>query len=71
MYDVDDHFELVHVRSNRVHFSLTNVLVRLSQYPGWVGRFAGRMSRQAWPRRIMVRFPMGEITVAARRKPEG
>ena len=31
-------FELVHARANWVHFSVTNVLVRLAQYPGWFGR---------------------------------
>lgn len=60
-------FELVHARANWVHFSVTNVLVRLSQYPGWVGRLTKRLSQQRWLRRIVVRFPMGEITVAARR----
>jgi Methyltransferase domain len=60
-------FEVVAARANWVHFSLTNVLVRLAQYPGWLGRFAKRVSRQSWLRRIVVRFPMGEITVAARR----
>jgi len=52
---------------NWVHFSVTNVLVRLSQYPGWLGRMAQRLAQQGWLRRIVVRFPMGEITVAARR----
>jgi 2-polyprenyl-3-methyl-5-hydroxy-6-metoxy-1,4-benzoquinol methylase len=60
-------FELVHARANWVHFSLTNVLVRLAQYPGWFGRLARRAAGQSWLRRIVVRFPMGEITVAARR----
>jgi 2-polyprenyl-3-methyl-5-hydroxy-6-metoxy-1,4-benzoquinol methylase len=60
-------FELVHARANWVHFSVTNVLVRLSQYPGWLGHVAQRFARQSWLRRIVVRFPMGEITVAARR----
>jgi 2-polyprenyl-3-methyl-5-hydroxy-6-metoxy-1,4-benzoquinol methylase len=60
-------FELVHARANWVHFSVTNVLGRLSQYPGWLGHVAQRFARQSWLRRIVVRFPMGEITVAARR----
>jgi 2-polyprenyl-3-methyl-5-hydroxy-6-metoxy-1,4-benzoquinol methylase len=60
-------FEVVHARANWVHFSLTNVLVRLSQYPGWLGRVAQRLASQSWLRRIVVRFPMGEITIAARR----
>lgn len=63
-------FKLVRARSNWVHFSVTNVLVRLSQYPGWLGRVAQRLAQQAWLRRIAVRFPMGEITIAARRTRE-
>jgi 2-polyprenyl-3-methyl-5-hydroxy-6-metoxy-1,4-benzoquinol methylase len=63
-------FELIHARANWVHFSLINVLVRLAQYPGWLGRLAQRAAGQRWLRRCMVRFPMGEITIAARRKPD-
>lgn len=62
-------FELMAARSNWVHFSVTNVLVRLAQYPGWLGRLAKRLARQRWLRRIVVRFPMGEMTIAARRVP--
>jgi 2-polyprenyl-3-methyl-5-hydroxy-6-metoxy-1,4-benzoquinol methylase len=63
-------FELVRARSNWVHFSVSNVLVRLSQYPGRLGRLAKHLARQGWLRRIVVRFPMGEITIAARRAPQ-
>jgi SAM-dependent methyltransferase len=62
-------FDVIRIRSNRVRFSVANVLGRAAQYPHAFAGVAGRLSRNQWLRRRAVRFPIGEMTVVARRRP--
>lgn len=61
-------FEMVGMRPNYVSFSIENVLRRLGQYPGRMGDFAGRISRWEPLKRFSLKFPIGEINVAAQKK---
>ena len=61
-------FELICTKANWVHFSLKNVLMRLAQYPGLIGRVAVGLARLRIGQRINIRFPMGEMQVVARRR---
>jgi 2-polyprenyl-3-methyl-5-hydroxy-6-metoxy-1,4-benzoquinol methylase len=62
-------YELVGVRMKWVSFSLHNVVTRLAQYPGAVGRLSARLEGNRALKRLPVRFPMGEMDVVARRLP--
>ena len=53
---------------NVVRFSLANVGVRLGQYPGRVPKLVGQLANASWSRRVSLPFPIGEMTVAARRE---
>ncbi len=59
-------FELIHTRPNFVRFSLANVAGRLAQYPA--ARAAQRLAKVQWLRRPVIRFPMGEMNVVARKR---
>jgi 2-polyprenyl-3-methyl-5-hydroxy-6-metoxy-1,4-benzoquinol methylase len=64
-------FELAHVRSKLVRFSLANIVGRLGQRPGSLMVIASRLSTLELLRRVPVRFPIGEMYVVARlRAPE-
>jgi 2-polyprenyl-3-methyl-5-hydroxy-6-metoxy-1,4-benzoquinol methylase len=63
-------FEMIATRPNTVTFSIKNVLVRAAQYEGMAGRLASRMTRVQWMNRFQVRFPIGEMQVAARPSPD-
>ena len=59
-------FELVTTQPNLVNFSLSNVLKRVSQYPGATGQLAARAGRMSGLKHLSVRFPIGEMRVVAR-----
>ncbi len=63
-------FACVETRSNRVHFSFAGVLGRLAQYPVVSRRLAESIARTSVGR-IHLRFPIGEMNVAARRVDAG
>ena len=56
----------VETRSNFVRFSFAAILKRLAQYPSFPRRMAEYLA-QTWLGRIMLRFPIGEMNVAAKR----
>jgi 2-polyprenyl-3-methyl-5-hydroxy-6-metoxy-1,4-benzoquinol methylase len=60
-------FELIRTRANQVRFSVGNVAGRSAQYPNVLGGVAKRLAGSQWLRRPTVRFPIGEMTVVARR----
>jgi predicted TPR repeat methyltransferase len=60
-------FQVVSTRSNRVRFSMANVLGRLAQYPDPLGIVARRMSTASALKKWTVRFAIGEMTVVARK----
>lgn len=60
-------FAGVETRPNYVVFSLANVASRLGQYPGAPARVAGKLATSAIAKRIRLRFPIGEMNVAARK----
>ncbi len=62
-------FQLIHTQPNWVHFSLSNVLMRIAQYRGVAGRLAESLAQARVMKRVNVRFPMGEMTVVARQLP--
>jgi 2-polyprenyl-3-methyl-5-hydroxy-6-metoxy-1,4-benzoquinol methylase len=64
-------FEPVRTRPKFVSFSLANILSRLAQYPGRLGRTAAGIARAPTLARISLRFPMGEMHVVARRESSG
>jgi 2-polyprenyl-3-methyl-5-hydroxy-6-metoxy-1,4-benzoquinol methylase len=61
-------FERVRVRPNFVRFSAANVATRLGQYPGRMGRWARAAAGAPGLGRVALRFPIGEMNVAARRE---
>jgi 2-polyprenyl-3-methyl-5-hydroxy-6-metoxy-1,4-benzoquinol methylase len=63
-------FDAVATRPNFVAHSLANVAGRLAQYEGAPGRMAGRFATNAAAKRIRLRFPIGEMNVAAQRTRE-
>jgi len=54
-------------RSNRVTFSLANVFLRLEQYGGHAAPLWRRLARARALRKLKLSFPIGELTVVARR----
>ncbi|MEY4545495.1 MAG: hypothetical protein RL685_1690 [Pseudomonadota bacterium] len=62
--------ELVDSRMKWVSFSLNNVAARLAQYPGWLGRAGRSASDLHTLKKVIVRFPMGEMDVVARLSPK-
>jgi len=60
-------FELVATRSNYVRFTLSTIAGRIGQYPGAAGRWVGALASRPVARRLRLRFPIGEMNVAARR----
>ena|ERR1700683_1733840 len=61
-------FEVISIRTNRVRFSVANVLGRSAQYRHPLAGMAKRFARSRWLRHQAVRFPIGEMTVVARRR---
>jgi len=61
-------FELVHTQPNTVWFSLENVFSRIAQYPGLPQRIGRALSSTPGLKDVSIKFPMGEINVAARKK---
>jgi 2-polyprenyl-3-methyl-5-hydroxy-6-metoxy-1,4-benzoquinol methylase len=59
-------FELVSTQTNRVHFSLANVLARMGQYGSRLGASARRLAASPLLDKVNVAFPIGEMRVAAR-----
>ncbi len=59
-------FTLADVRPKLDRFSVANIMDRLGQYPGAAGMLAGRLSGVGVLRRLIVRFPIGEMYVVAR-----
>jgi 2-polyprenyl-3-methyl-5-hydroxy-6-metoxy-1,4-benzoquinol methylase len=68
----DAGFDLMWTRPNQVRFSLANILKRSAQYPnalGTVARYlAGRETTREWLRQATLRFPIGEMTVLAKKR---
>lgn len=64
-------FEMTAARPNWVRFSLANVLLRLRQYPGLARGLAARLGRLGALGNLSIKFPMGEMTVAARKLASG
>lgn len=60
-------FGVVATRPNFVVYSLANVATRLAQYDGAVANRAGRIASRSVAKRIRLRFPIGEMNVAAQR----
>jgi len=60
-------FAGVETRPNFVVFSLANVADRIGQYPAAPARVAGKLATSAIAKRIRLRFPIGEMNVAARK----
>ena len=63
-------FLAVATQPNFVVYSLANVATRLAQYDGAPARMAGRFATRAVAKRIRLRFPIGEMNVAAQRTRE-
>ena len=61
-------FEVIRIRANRVRFSVANVCGRSAQYSHPLAGVARRLSKNHWLRHRAVRFPIGEMTVVARRR---
>jgi SAM-dependent methyltransferase len=61
-------FDVIRIRANHVRFSVANVLGRSAQYPHPLAGLAARLSGSPLLRHWAVRFPIGEMTVVARRR---
>ena len=60
-------FQLAGVRGNAVHFSLANMLARLAQYPSRLQEVMLWLARFPYLKVISVKFPMGEMSIAAQK----
>ena len=60
-------FMLLGIRPNHVTFSLSNVFTRLSQRGGRAERHLQLLAARRFTQNLRVRFPIGEINVAAKR----
>jgi 2-polyprenyl-3-methyl-5-hydroxy-6-metoxy-1,4-benzoquinol methylase len=60
-------FACVATRPNTVVFSLANVAARLAQYESVAARAARSLAENPIARRVRLRFPTGEMNVAARK----
>ncbi len=60
-------FELIGTRENFVRFSVANIAGRVAQCSNAFGRVAGRSANIDLLKRLALRFPIGEMNVAARR----
>jgi 2-polyprenyl-3-methyl-5-hydroxy-6-metoxy-1,4-benzoquinol methylase len=60
-------FAMLETRTNHVTFSLSNVMVRLGQHRGSMRPLWNRLAGRRITQRLRIRFPIGEINVAARR----
>jgi len=58
-------FEWVNGHPHWVRFSLSNILLRLAQYPGWLSTGWRQMAQFPPLKKIAVSFPMGELTAVA------
>ena len=61
-------FSLLNVSTNYVRFSLANIFSRLAQYPGPFGTLAAKTSRLEVLKFLTLRFPIGEMSIVARKK---
>ena len=58
-------FKLIHHQPNWVRFSITNIAIRLSQYPGPMGVFGKYLAQQKRIEDLSFTFPMGEMNIVA------
>ncbi len=60
-------FRCIETRPNTVRFSASSIAARLAQSPG-AGRLTRALAAAPLPRRLALRFPIGEMNVAGQRR---